>query len=474
MNVFRSRPQLPFWLLTIAAIILLILPKLIEDGMFMDAMLYTSVGKNLGNGVGTFWNPVFSESWNAGGRSTFHEQPPLVFYLLSRFFKVLGNGMYTERIYIMLTTAISALMIHRIWTIIPHASQTVKRMSWLPVLIWITFPVVMWTHQQMLCENTMELFILGAVYFICRALYSEKRIWLSMVLAGCCLFLATFSKGVPGLFPVVVVPLSWLVYRKLTVENAVVYTIIVAATPLLIYGVLLFNPEAVDSLDFYFNERLIGRVSGAPVVSDRFQVMKELITHLLVVIGLIAVVFGVVKLRKKRIAKFDKRSVLFFSAIGISGSVPLMLTLVQRGFYMTPAMPFFAMAVALILAPTLARSIDRINTKAIGYKLFSVISIALIVGGIGLTASKVGTFQRDREKLELVRLLDQKTASWTRIALDDGLRDWALECYLMRYADLSVMRNVEEADLYLSTSDQNTPFEAEPEEVGAHYLFRKP
>src|ERR1700685_3790893 len=99
-NTFK--PNLPFWLLTFAILIGLTVPVLIKDGMFMDAMLYSSVSHNLSQGIGTFWFPQFSFR-NMGGLSSFHEQPPLVFGIQSIFFRILGGSLYTERIYTFIT-----------------------------------------------------------------------------------------------------------------------------------------------------------------------------------------------------------------------------------------------------------------------------------------------------------------------------------------------------------------------------------
>ena len=73
--------QLPFYLIAISIILGLTLPVIIQDGMFMDGMLYTCVSKNLANGIGSFWFPVFSK-FGFGGLTTFHEHPPLIFGIL--------------------------------------------------------------------------------------------------------------------------------------------------------------------------------------------------------------------------------------------------------------------------------------------------------------------------------------------------------------------------------------------------------
>jgi 4-amino-4-deoxy-L-arabinose transferase-like glycosyltransferase len=86
LKIFSDN-RLPFWLLTINAIVWLILLPLYQDGMFMDGVQYAAVARNLAKGIGSFWFPVFSDNYVAGLNS-FHEHPPLVYYLQSFFFKI--------------------------------------------------------------------------------------------------------------------------------------------------------------------------------------------------------------------------------------------------------------------------------------------------------------------------------------------------------------------------------------------------
>ena len=57
-----STKHLPFWLITLSMFVALILPTLLQDGMFMDGLFYASVSKNLADGIGTFWFPHFSQT----------------------------------------------------------------------------------------------------------------------------------------------------------------------------------------------------------------------------------------------------------------------------------------------------------------------------------------------------------------------------------------------------------------------------
>ncbi|MEZ4720970.1 MAG: hypothetical protein R2813_03730 [Flavobacteriales bacterium] len=72
-------------LFAVALTIGLVVPLLVQDGMFMDAMLYTSVAHNLSEGIGSFWYPQFSYL-NVSELDAFHEQPPLGFGIQAKFF----------------------------------------------------------------------------------------------------------------------------------------------------------------------------------------------------------------------------------------------------------------------------------------------------------------------------------------------------------------------------------------------------
>lgn len=472
--------QLPFWILTIAVLTGAIFSQLIKEGMFNDALLYTSVAKNLGNGLGTFWNPVFSETWKAGAHGTFHEQPPLVFGLLSLFFRVFGNGIYTERIYTAFTTLLSVFLIHKIWQSSPHKSLVVRKMSWLPVFFWVTFPVIIWSHRNMMCENTMEVFVLAAVFFICKAFYSNERIIWRLSLAGVCIFLAALSKGVPGLFPLAVVPFFWLIYRSFSFGKATAYTILIIAVVAAIFGIVMLNLEARNALRFYVTARLLGRINNGAVVSDRFRVMKELVVHLTVVLAVIGIVLGLLKRAHYPIARIRKKHVVFFFIVGLCGSVPLTLTLVQRGFYMTPAMPFFAIALSFILAPSLEMPVSKMKIEGTRFRNFLVISMALLVAAAGFTAFNAGKVGRDRDKIAAVKKLDTLVKSWVIVGVPPQLRqDWSLETYLMRYAEISVYREDDfNGSFYLSDSPEDSTGKKISKEpihlAGTYYLYAKP
>ncbi len=87
--------QTPFWLFTVALLFALTLPVLVQDGMFQDGMLYAGIAKNLAGDRGSFWALHFSPTLF----NIFNGHPPLAFGIQALFFKILGNSIYTERVY---------------------------------------------------------------------------------------------------------------------------------------------------------------------------------------------------------------------------------------------------------------------------------------------------------------------------------------------------------------------------------------
>ncbi|HRW21608.1 MAG TPA: glycosyltransferase family 39 protein, partial [Bacteroidales bacterium] len=201
-----------FYLITLSAVVLLVLPWLISDGMFMDGQQYACVAMNMAAGKGNFWFPVFTEI-GVGGYSTFHEQAPLMFGLQSLFFKVLGNGFLTERIYGFCMLIVTILLMFRISKLLIKLKLIDKFYAFLPVLLWIIVPVVHWSFANNVVEITMGVFILLSFIFILKGTVEKSRKYLWLILAGINIFLASFTKGLPGIFVITVPFLFWFVFK---------------------------------------------------------------------------------------------------------------------------------------------------------------------------------------------------------------------------------------------------------------------
>ena len=150
-NMWKLNKFVPLYIIVFSIFLILIGKTLFSDGMFMDGLLYASVAKNLSNGIGSFWHLHLTNTF----LPQFYEHPPLAFGLQSLFFYVFGESIYIERIYSLLTFVIVGILIVSIWNIINNEKQT----GWLPLLFWITIPLVSWCCSNNMLENTMSVFI---------------------------------------------------------------------------------------------------------------------------------------------------------------------------------------------------------------------------------------------------------------------------------------------------------------------------
>jgi 4-amino-4-deoxy-L-arabinose transferase-like glycosyltransferase len=431
--------QVPFWLIAFSALVGLTLPILIQDGMFMDAMLYTSVSHNLSMGIGTFWFPQFSVH-NIAGLPSFHEQPPMVFGIQSLFFKVFGDSLYVERFYTFLAMCITAMLINLLWKEILKENKGLRKLGWLPILLWITIPVCFWSYSNNMQENTMGIFTLSSVLIIYKAFHKQKFQIISWVLAGILVFIATLCKGVPGFFPIIIPFLYWLITRKISFAKTFWSTLIITLVLLITYGVLFLIPESKESLSIYFFKRALHRINEVPTVDNRFWILYRLFTELLPQILLAIIIFLVAKIKKiKTYFSEQIRESLFFILIGLSASAPLMLTLVQKGFYFVPSLPFFAIGIALLIAPVTSNLTERINPQKKKFKILLLLCSLLFVATTVFAFMQKGKTSRNQEMLHDVYLIGTVVPKQTTVTIPGNMWDeWDLKCYLVRYFNISV------------------------------------
>jgi 4-amino-4-deoxy-L-arabinose transferase-like glycosyltransferase len=437
------------WSFTLAVFIILICPGLIQDGMFMDGQQYAIVAKNLANGSGSFWFPHLSDTWMKAGSSSFMEHPPLVYGIESLFFRLFGYSMYTERLYSLSTAILSAYLIVLCWRLI-STDEEMKKLAWFPVLLWILIPVNYWSYQNNMQENTMGLFTLLAVYFLIRALIQKSQVFIFLTLGGAAIFLASFSKGPPGLFPLATIGIYWISIQKISFIKVLSYTFYILFIPSLIYALLLLNVEAKESLSFYFFDRLLYRINNEGVVENRFYSISKTLLELApgIILSLVIMLVAKRKYKEFKPSKTQKNWALFFLLLGISGSFPLILTAVQRGFYLVPAMPFFAIAITLYTAPFLSKLLKKIKPKTT--KWLTVVSAILLLISLSFSMYQVGKTGRDKEMLHDVYIIGEQIPEGTSVKIEAYLYDnWSLQFYLLRYFDISLGPSVDNSDYFL-------------------------
>ena len=434
-KIFSAR-QSPFILLTAALVVWLLCLPLFQDGMFIDGIQYAAVARNLARGVGAFWNPVLAQN-SVAGLNSFHEHPPLVFFIQALFFKLFGfNNIYPERIYCLFTFLITAVFMVLIWRKI-FTAQAVKQLWWLPIILWIAMPIVFWAYTNDIQENTMAMFTTAAVYFFLCAVNAASVLLSINFYAGLiCVLAAGFSKGVPGLFPLGFFLLYWLTLRKGKFSAVVINSFVAVSILVALVLIILQNPVAKETLHLWFYDRMLKRISSDPVENSHFHILIGLLTEQLIAMGIVALALIFFKWKQVK-NDFGKGYVTLFLLLGFSASLPLMLTLVQRDFYFIPALPLFAIAWALLLADGLSRLINLLSEKSVTV-LVAFTMVALIIG-FAITGLQAGKIKRDKPMVQDVytiqKLIPQN--SFVSVTSDIMWMNWSFRCYMMRYNSIS-------------------------------------
>lgn len=475
----KTNKQLPFWIFSLSVVFGLTLPVLIQDAMFQDAMLYSSVSHNLSQGIGTFWFPQYSKM-NIAGLSSFHEHPPLLFGIQALFFKALGSSIYIERFYTFLMIVLNIFLINLLWKAIFQKNDDQRKLGWLPVLFWMTIPVCFWSFRGNMMENTMSVFDLGAVLLFFYAINSKRHNIFLLGGSGLMIFLASFTKGIPGLFPLVVPFLYWLTLRKTGFWQSVKQTAILFAVPAVIYVVLSLIPESRESLSNYVFKRLLMRVDVMPTADYRLEILWRLVKELIPVMIMVSVVSAVAFFKKIKQSFPENGSfILFFFLVGFSGSAPLAMTMVQKGWYLVPAFPYFAIGFALMISPVVAAWIEKINPKKQGFRTFRYITILLMAGVIVLTASQFGKVSREKEIVADVYAIGKIVPRRTAITVPPEMYyeyNFILEGFLVRYFNISLDPKEEnEFFMKLKSLNADVPDGYEMVQVNLHKydLYRK-
>jgi hypothetical protein len=463
-KLFAGR-QSPFIIITAAVVVWLLCLPLFQDGMFIDGIQYAAVARNLARGIGSFWNPVLAQN-SVAGLNSFHEHPPLVFFIQSLFFKVFGlNNIYPERIYCLFTFLLTALFIALIWRKIFNG-EPVGQLWWLPVFLWIIMPIVFWAYANDIQENTMGVFTTAAIYLFLAAV-GTSSLWRTPNFYGGCfsVLLAVLCKGVPGLFPLVFFLVYWLCLKKISFRSALVYSLLSATLLAAAAFVILQNNQASQALHTWFFDRMLKRISSDPVAHGHFYILEGLFTEQLPAI--IAVALALVVFRWRQISNQVKRGyVALFILLGLAASLPLMLTLVQRNFYFIPALPMFAIAWALLFADGLNHAIGQLQQMP---KLKNAITAFALIGllaGIITTTLLAGRIKRDKDVLHDVyafkRIMPEN--SFVSVTSDIMWVNWSFRCYMMRYNAISFSEQ-DTCQYFIANTSEKAPDKFEPANI---------
>lgn len=451
---FKDLKVDPFSLGFVSVVLVLIFSQLIQDGMFMDGLLYVCVSHNLSEGLGSFWEPNYSKTT----MEVFREQPPLYFGLLAIFYKIFGSSLYVERLFGAVCLVIEFIIIRSTWLSVIKRNET-KKLIWLPVLFFTIIPVVFWSYANLVEETVMVIFASMAVLFARYATLSHQKLnqFVWVLIAAFAIVLSTLTKGIQGSFPLVAVLVFWFFEREISLKRAILLSIVLFIFFIMIYLLMFFiDDEIYLSLILYLENRLTKAfITGVHDTTDShfylfFRLLSELIPIFVLLVFIVILVFKIHG--QFKVKSNYQKSALSFIFIGLSGTLPLMVTKEQRGFYMLTALPFFAIALALLIFPYLSLLINNWNEKSKSFSIFKITSIFLLLTSTTFTVLKFNKYKRDKELLEDIYLFLPLLPQGSIVGLNEDLfQNWNLKNYLIRYKYIS-SENADNGSKYLILS----------------------
>lgn len=424
-----------FWLLLIGIAFILVGRDLFAEGMFVDGVTYASIARNMAEGQGSFWNPCYTQTLYP----VFHQHPPLALGMEALFFKAFGDRFWVEKVYSMLTFLLSGLLIAAIWKRTTNRPQW----AWMPLLFWVAMPLVTWSAKNNLLENTMAIFVLLSVWLMILSYQKNSKLWLLM--AGASLYLAFLTKGFTGLFPLAF-PLFYCIFdeRRHWIQGPVDILLLFFTMAVLSGLTFLFHPEWWQYLKDYIHIQVIEGGLHEVTVSSRFYIVLSLLQQLVipaVIVVILFVIRKIAKIRQEKIFEFrpDRKWFVVFLLLGLSGVLPIMVSVKQRDFYMQTALPFFALACSYLCLSLMGHLHEKMNLKRPLHIVFTLSSLLVLLVGVLLPPRGVNTYSRDEALLKdtkaiLTELAEEKTLG---IAQED-FSQWEWHAYFMRYGKVSL------------------------------------
>ena len=266
------------------------------------------------------------------------------------------------------------------------------------------------------------------------------------VLAGIALFAAFLSKGFTGLFPLVF-PIIYCIFddKRRWIQGPI-DTLLLMVTVAVLSGVMfLFFPPSFAYLKDYINLQVIGGGLHEATVSTRFYIVFSLLLQLiapLVIFSIILIMSKIINKDKHKVFEFapDKKHFFSFLILGLTGVLPIMLSVKQRDFYMLAALPFFALAFGHLSLSMVNMMLLEIRPKTRNWMMIAS-SVVLLVGMV-LNISHIGKYGRDEALIEEVknRMAEADGEDIIEITPEEYTQ-WAKHAYYMRYGKISLNPN---------------------------------
>lgn len=460
-----DRRQLPLWLFTLTVGGAATLPRLCAEGTFLDGEIYACLARNAAAGRGTFWAPHFS----ATTYTQWFEHPPLGIFLGSLPFRVLGDHILVEHLYAFAILLLAGWMLVAAWRRLFADQPGTRALGWLPLLMWLLNPQVTWAYANNMLECAMSLFTMAAVWLTVTGLIGPRVAWGRVLLGAPLLILAAvLTKDVVGFFPLATALALALAGGAVSWRRAWLVVIAQTAVVAALLALLLAWPAARENLVQFTQTQLLASLSGRRgETANQFVFLVKLFNTLLPSLLLAAFLWLAGRRHVNGKAPGPDRYARWswaLLALGLAGSVPLVVSERQSLFYVVPSFPFYALGLAVLVGPRTAAAMAAWRTDSRRWQALTVATVVLLVAVAGWSISRFGTVYRSPAARADARLIvahlhaaDGGAAEEPVVEIPPNLaEDWGLETLLQRYGAVAVSRTAAAGRWYVASADPDT------------------
>lgn len=445
----------------------LLLPWLLAKDIAADGAVFASMARNMAEGIGSFWHPVAVQ-----GEQAFNAHPPLAFGLQALFFLAFGDQWYVERIYSLITALLTAWALVELWKTL-YTERHHRRMQWLPVALWITIPVVFWSYRNNMVDNTLAVFTTFAAVFMLRACVLQAGEFL--VLGSLFVLAAFFTKGIAGVFPLMVPLLYGFYDHRHGVLKGFVQTLIVTGVAAALVAVIMFViPSANQNISQYFNAHVWPEITSSKAWSSRTKLSFELLKQLTpVLLCLVATV--TMRLRTRRTPSDIRRNAWFGIVLGLVASLPLLMTNETSPQTLLIALPFFAMSFATMLVPMIHESMEMrsITWRNFGFafNILAMLAVVMLCTVFFNRPTRYASLLTDADNISTgVQSCKIVSCDWTTA------EDRQLNAYLQRMHRIQLVGGTEYEYLLMKKSDKLNPprgYDVQLVPLNGYVLYKK-
>jgi hypothetical protein len=397
--------------------------------MFLDGITYAAVSSMLADGIGSYDAPFYTTYLGP----IFYEHLPLGLIIESWFFDVLGQHFWVERLYCLIVLGISLLGMRKLWHYLTGGGIS---SAWL-CFLYITIPLVFWSYREHTLEVSMTAFCIWAVYGGIKAIDKTSVGW--AVVCAALTMTAVWCKGPTGAFTVTA-PLLYAICTRIDFKRFSIGTVPIIGFALM--SIILLQVEVTRNIfTQYLEAQLLPSLAGEREITatNRLELLLDLALEIVVPLALAIIVWGISRRFSNavQLTGLDRRKIGFLLLVGISASVPLIISLKQRRFYLLPSLPFYTMAIAYWSMPYLVATKSHITQKwrtALGLTGLAIILVSSII-----MVANAGGYARNQAIIEDIIAIDLHVEDEQVISADQALcDDWAIHAYFARYARVSL------------------------------------